>query len=158
MKLPIHTFTKFEFHNRSLAYLDLSYQWILDNTNYNTDGKYIYHVPNFMMNMMYRYQWLRNEQFGNSYIRMNLSVLSRQKSPLVDPYLFKGEERIYQPDNKVKARAVLNLGADYDFKRWALSMNVYNALGTKYYQGGGDWPVPVLQQSRSFVIRLAYKF
>lgn len=145
-------------HNRSLAYLDLSYQWILDNTNYNTDGKYIYHVPNFMMNMMYRYQWLRNEQFGNSYIRMNLSVLSRQKSPLVDPYLFKGEERIYQPDNKVKARAVLNLGADYDFKRWALSMNVYNALGTKYYQGGGDWPVPVLQQSRSFVIRLAYKF
>ena len=50
---------------RALASLNLSYQRVLSNTNYTAEGAYIYNVPNFMMNAMYRHLVFKDKRHSN---------------------------------------------------------------------------------------------
>jgi outer membrane receptor protein involved in Fe transport len=70
---------------------------------------------------------------------------------------YRSDEHVYLPYNKIPARAIINGGADYELKGITLSLNVYNLLGTDYYQGGSD-RVPGPQQKRSVIVNASYKF
>lgn len=142
---------------RSMAYLNVAYQWLLNNMNYSAKGKYINNVPNLKINALYRYQILKSERIGNVYARMNVSILSKQKSPILGANI--GAERYVDFDNELPSRAVFNIGFDYDYRKISASASVYNLLNADYYQGGASttympWP----QQSINFLIRLSYKF
>jgi len=145
-------------YGRSMAFMNFSYQYVLGSTNYTARKSYIYNIPNFMLNAMYRYQFLKTLKRGNAYVRMNTSVLSKQRFPLVDPFIFKGEEQVYMPDKEISARAILNLGVDYVYKKVSLSATIYNLLNTDYYQGGSGYSIPIPQQSLNFLLRLSYHF
>ena len=62
------------------------------------------------------------------------------------------------PDKEISARAILNLGVDYVYKKVSLSATIYNLLNTDYYQGGSGYSIPIPQQSLNFLLRLSYHF
>ncbi len=141
---------------RSLGYLNVSYQWLLDNVNYASTGSYINNVPKFRLGGMYRYQFLKTPKAGDAYVRVNAIVLSKQISPI--QRAFVGDKAINDPDYELSPRAVFNLGMDYVYKRVGISANVYNVLNSNYYQGGLRKAFPLPQQSISFLVKLSYKF
>lgn len=141
---------------RSMAHLNLSYQWLLGNTNYAVTRSYIHNIPKLKIAGMYRYQFLRNREWGNAYARVNASVLSKQVSPL--QRIYKGEEMINDLGYTLDPSAVFNAGLDYEYKRILVSANLYNVFNSHYYLGGARKASPVPQQSISFLMRLLYKF
>ena len=141
---------------RSMANVNLSYQWVLDNVNYASDGVYIHYVPNFRLGAMYRYKLLESKKYGNAYIRANTTILSKQKSPITRA--FKGEEVWMDVENEEKARAIFNVGLDYEYKKISANVDLYNVFNTQYYQGGATKTILIPQQSISFLMRLSYKF
>lgn len=141
---------------RSLAYLNMSYQWLLDNTNYAATGSYIHHIPKFRLGGMYRYQFLKDAKYGNAYARINATVYSKQISPIQSAYI--GENVINDLEHELSPYAIFNAGADYLYKKVSLSANVYNLFNLKYYQGGARKAIPSPQQSISFLLKVSYKF
>lgn len=142
----------------SMAYMKLLYQYVLNSRNYVASGKNINNFPSFQMNGMYSYNLLKGERTGQLSPWLNVSVLSKQYSPLVDPYLYRGEEnQVYLPDNVISARVIVNVGANYFYKKWGLSVGVYNLFNTDYYQGGSCMQ-PLPQQRLNFLAKILYEF
>ena len=142
--------------NRSNAYLNCTYQHVLNATNCAAEGKYVFNVPSFMINGMYNYQLLKPSKYGGLSTHVTVNVQTKQKTPL-SPYLFKGEKQVIDPERELPARAIVNMGLNYDYKDLSLSFNAYNLLNTNYYQSG-DIPVPVPQQGFHCMTTLTYKF
>lgn len=142
----------------SMAYLKMSYQHVLYSKNYSVTGHNIDNVPNLMMSGMYAYDLLKGKRTGDFTPWVNISVLSKQNSPLKNPLLFKGEEnQIKILSNMVPARAIVNLGVNYQYKQWGVSMGIYNLFNMDYYQGGsGMQPVP--QQRLNYLVKMTYNF
>lgn len=142
---------------KSNAYLNFTYQRVIDATNYTASNIYVHHVPAFMMNGMYNYQLFNHSRYGRLSANLVINVLSKQKAPLVSTLLFKGPEMQSDINNEVPARAILNMGVDYNLKSLFLSVKAYNLLNKDYYQGG-DFPMPIPQQGFNFMTKIGYKF
>ena len=90
-------------------------------------------------------------------LNLFFNVLSKQKAPIVGWGLYKGDKVINDPTNEISARAILNLGIDYDVRNLSMSVNAYNILNKHFYQGG-DIAIPLPQQGFNFMAKVAYKF
>lgn len=142
----------------SMAYLKMSYQHVLYSKNYSVTGHSINNVPDLMMSGMYAYDLLKGKHIGDFTPWINISVLSKQITPLIDPYLFKGQEnQISIPDNVVSARAIVNMGVNYQYKQWGVTIGIYNLFNTNYYQGGTSMQ-PLPQQRLNYLVKMAYNF
>lgn len=142
----------------SSAYLKMSYQRVNNGRNYTLTNKNINNVPAFMLSGMYSYSLLKGRHIGNLDPWVNITVLSKQYSPLIDPFLFRGQNNnVSIPDYVVPARAIINLGANYQYKQWETSVGVYNLFNTNYYQGGSCMQ-PLPQQRLNFLAKIIYKF
>lgn len=142
----------------SMAYVKMSYQRMLYSKNYTITGHNINNIPNLMMSGMYSYNLLRGKRTGDFTPWVNFSVLSKQNSPLIDPYLFRGqEEQIKIPDNMVPARFIVNLGTNYQYKQWGISMGINNLFNMDYYQGGTSMQ-PLPQQGLNYFVKMVYNF
>ena len=144
-------------YQRLTANLSCSYQFIPGSINYAADGNHINNVPNFILNATGSYKAWQTKKAGNIKLRANVNVLSEQYSPIVSSMVYRNDSHVYLPYNKIKARAIFNGGIDYDWKKFDVSLTVYNLLGTDYYQGGAD-RVPEPQQHRSFMVNVSYNF
>lgn len=142
----------------SMAYLKMSYQRVLYSKNYSVTGHNINNIPHLMMNGMYSYNLLKGKHTGDFTPWVNISVLSKQNSPLIDPYLFRGQEnQIKNPNNMVSARAIVNVGVNYQYKQWGITIGIYNLFNTYYYQGGTSMQ-PLPQQRLNYLVKMAYNF
>lgn len=142
----------------SMAYMKISYQHVLYGKNYTITGHNINNIPNLVMNGMYSYNLLKGKRTGDLTPWVNISVLSKQSSPLIDPFLFRGEECLVTiPDNVVPARGIVNLGINYQYKRLGVSVGIYNLFNTDYYQGGTSMQ-PLPQQKLNCLLRFMYSF
>lgn len=144
-------------HKRLMANLNFTYQYVTGSYNYSADDTHVNNFPSFMLNTMCSYKVWNSARYGSVRIRANMNMSSQQYSPIISSMVYRGEEHIYLPYHKIKARAVVNGGADYEWKGFSASLNVYNALGADYVQGGSD-RIPAPQQGRSILGTLAYKF
>ncbi len=140
-----------------MANLNVAYQFVPGSINYSSDGSHINNVPNLILNAMGSYKIWQSKRYGCIRIRANVNALSEQYCPIVSSMVYRADEHVYLPYNKIPARAIINGGADYELKALTLSLNVYNVLGTDYYQGGSD-RVPGPQQRRSVMVNASYKF
>ena len=139
------------------ANLNFSYQFVPGSINYAAEDSHINNVPNFILNATASYKALQSKRYGTVKVRANVNTLSSQYCPIVSSMVYRGNSHVYLPYNKIKARAIFNAGVDYEYRDVALSVSLYNALNTDYYQGGSD-RVPGPQQHRSFMVTASYKF
>jgi outer membrane receptor for ferrienterochelin and colicins len=144
-------------YRRITATMNCSYQFVPGSINYAADGSHINNVPNFILNAACNYNVWSHAKYGTVKLRANVNTLSEQYNPIVSSMVYRGNSHVYLPYNKIKARAIVNAGADYELKNLSLSLNIYNVLGTDYYQGGSD-RIPTPQQHRSLMINASYKF
>jgi iron complex outermembrane receptor protein len=144
-------------YKRLTASLNCSYQYVPGSIYYASNGNHINNVPSFILNAVCNYKIFESEKFGNIKIRCNVNTLSSQHNPIVSSMIYRGDSHVYEPYNKIKARAVANCGADYEYRGLLLSLNVYNVLNTDYYQGGSD-RVAEPGQHRSIMVNASYKF
>lgn len=142
---------------KSNAYLNFTYQRVLNVANYTATDSYVHHVPPFMLNGMYNYEFINNPSFGKLSARLNINVLSKQKAPLVSSLLFKGTNLQNDVNHEIPARAILNAGVEYNYKKIFILVDAYNLLNTDYCQGG-DFPMPVPQQGFNLMAKIGYKF
>lgn len=144
-------------NKRLTAMLNCSYQFVPGSINYAADGSHVNNVPNFILNAKCNYKVWENTKSGCLRLRADVNTLSQQYSPIVSSMVYRDNAHIYLPYNKIKARAIFNGGADYEWNDLTLSLSIYNLLGTSYYQGGSS-NIPIPQQKRSMMLTASYKF
>lgn len=142
--------------DRVTSHLNLTYQHLLSYNNYTARTGNINNVPNFTMNGSFSYMALKSKQIGNVRLFVNANLSTKQYSPLIDPYIRRGEQIINDSEKKIGARIIVNNGIIYNYNRWRLSANIYNLFNTDYHTGDSRMPVP--QQGRSFMTILSYSF
>ncbi len=142
--------------SRLYANLNMSYQRVFESNNYTITHSHINGIPDYLLNLLCRYQIWKTE-YNDLYVRGNMSFQSKQYAPLVSNLLYVGEQVLYDPNYQLGARAIFNVGVDYQYKGVAASLSVYNLLNTSYYQGGSMF-IPLPQQKRSFIFTLSYAF
>ena len=136
--------------------MNLSYQYLIKSTNYTATGSHINAVPDFLMNLLCSYQVLKRREHELK-VRGNIAFQTGQYAPLVSNQIYLGDQLITDPEYWLGARAIVNAGADYHYKRAAASLTIYNLFNTDYYQGGSTL-VPQPQQGRNFMFTLSYLF
>ena len=141
---------------RLYASLNMSYQHVFESNNYTVTRSHIHGVPDFVLNLLCNYQVWKNRH-NDLRVRGNMSLQSKQYAPLTSNLIYIGEQTIYDPNYQLNARAIFNIGLDYQYKRVAASLSVYNLLNTNYYQGGSMF-IPLPQQKRNFMFTLSYSF
>ncbi len=107
-------------------------------TSYNTDlDKYLQCYIGFTQFLKYMEQGL--EEQAEAALEMALKAAEqttmRQKMP---------------------ARAIINLGGEYDFGRLTLGLNFHNILGTRYYRSGMNTNI-IPQQGRWFMASVGFR-
>lgn len=138
------------------ATMNLSYQYLINSTNYMVTGSHINAVPDFLLNCLCAYQVLKRKEHGLK-VRGNLSFQTGQYAPLISNQIYVGDQIIHDPEYGLGARAIVNAGLDYQYKRAMASLNIYNLFNTAYYQGGNTL-VPQPQLGRNFMLTLSYLF
>lgn len=136
--------------------MNFSYQHLINSTNYTVTGSHINAVPDFLMNCLCAYQVLKRKEHELK-VRGNLSFQTKQYAPLVSNQIYLGDQIVYDPEYQLGARAIVNAGLDYHYKRATASVSIYNLFDTDYYQGGSTL-VPQPQQGRNFMFTLSYLF
>lgn len=133
---------------------NMSYQYVLNAEHYSSKNHQIYDVPSFSGNLITAAKIFSLPHEQSFWLRGNLSVYSSQLSPISG---IKGiGSFISLPDNREKARAILNIGGSYHWKKLELSVQCYNLLNTHYRQGGSSLIYDIPQQGRSFLAKIAY--
>ena len=72
------------------------------------------------------------------------------------PYLLETQERLIL-ENDMKARAIFNIGAEYQLGRMTLGLNVRNLFNTNYERSGMNTKL-IPQKGRWFMFDVAYQF
>ena len=72
------------------------------------------------------------------------------------PYLLETQERLIL-ENDMKARAIFNIGAEYQLGRMTLGLNVRNLFNTNYKRSGMNTKM-IPQKGRWFMFDVAYQF
>ena len=133
---------------------NMSYQHVLNAEHYTSNKHQIYNIPSFSGNLIAAAKIFSLPHEQSFWLRGNLSIYSSQLSPIL------GSKDIYSiislPDNREKARAILNIGGSYHWKKLELSVQCYNLLNTHYRQGGSSLTHDIPQQGRSFLAKIAY--
>lgn len=133
---------------------NMSYQHVLNAEHYTSSKHQIYNIPSFSGNLIAAAKIFSLPHEQSFWLRGNLSIYSSQLSPIL------GSKDIYSiislPDNREKARAILNIGGSYHWKKLELSVQCYNLLNTHYRQGGSSLTHDIPQQGRSFLAKIAY--
>ncbi|WP_459188442.1 TonB-dependent receptor plug domain-containing protein [Parabacteroides sp. APC149_11_2_Y6] len=133
---------------------NMSYQHVLSAEHYSSDKHQIYDIPSFSGNLIAAAKIFSLPHEQSFWLRGNLSVYSSQLSPILGSKDI--DTMISLPDNKEKARAILNIGGSYHWKKLELSVQCYNLLNTYYRQGGSSLKHDIPQQGRSFIAKIAY--
>lgn len=142
----------------SSVYMNMSYQYVIQSQNYLVTNGLINNFPSFHMNIGCSYNLFKTKSFGSLSPWVNLSILSKQYNPLDKFYIFKGEDNpIDMPDYAIPARAIVNIGANYNIKHIDFLLGIYNVFNTNYYQGGGGMQ-PSPQLGINFLASISYKF
>lgn len=147
----------FQFRTaHSSAYLNCSYQYVIDSQHYTATGHQINNVPSFQCNARYAYTFdLLGQQMKLTPWVMGL-FSSRQASPIVDAYLYKGEQQVRLPDHTIPASLTFNLGCNCQYQRMELALGLYNVFDTHSYRVGIAQPIP--QMGFNCMAKLAYTF
>jgi len=124
---------------------NLTLQKVISYSEYDVLEGMVLNVPTVKWNTIVSYKPIRH-----LCVHGNLNVLSSQQSIVINP-LFVTATQLTIP-----SRAILNLGAYYQFHHFDLSFNVNNVLNQKYTQGGSSY-APLRQQGLWFIGSIAYK-
>ena len=149
-------------HKGTYANITLSYQKPLSSSGYTADRGYIYSIPPFMMSAVASQRLWVSKKYGELSLHTSARLLSKQYSPLVDPYTMRtdADGNIYSYVNYERydpVRFTLNIGANYTIKWLTLSLDTYNITNDHSFQGGG-FSVPNLTPGFSCIGRVKCKF
>ena len=137
---------------RFMADFNVTYQSVIDGSNYNFSGHQVYNVPNWFMNLSLTGNLIQRKEH-ELWLYANGRLLGEQLSP-IDNVLIGGE-LVRDLENSLPAVFTMNAGARYRFRNVEFELSFYNLLDKTYYQGGSTY-VPYVQQGFSTMGTLRY--
>ncbi len=139
---------------RWLLNLNTTFQQVISENNLMPAGNgYVNSVPKMMNNMVLNYKLWDTQRKGCFSLHTNLSYTSKQKT-LLSVRPLQIEKKFYQ---ELPGCFLMNLGANYSWKRLSLSGDIKN-LFDKCYQQGGASVVPIQQLRRQVLFQVSYAF
>ena len=105
---------------------NFTWQRVLDSQNFTVFGHSVYNIPDIQANLSASY-----EVVSGLKLHAHALFVSRQKSL----YTLPGAPEV---EIDIPARALVDLGASYQFWKLELGLNVYNVANTHYIQGGSS--------------------
>ncbi|MGM9758738.1 MAG: TonB-dependent receptor plug domain-containing protein [Parabacteroides sp.] len=135
------------FHVPNLSvYGNLSLQHLLSQEQYTADDKYVYSVPNFMMN------WVVDRSLApwlsDLWATAKLAVYGKQEGRY-GLFAMKGDQVLVEETIRQPAYALLDLGLRYSWNWMDFQVRCSNLLDHTYRLGGRQ--APVLQPGRTFL-------
>jgi iron complex outermembrane receptor protein len=100
-------------------------------------------------------QMIRFQQLYEIYTSFTSQQMDEEALQFL-PYLLETQERLIL-ENDMKARAIFNIGAEYQLGRMTLGLNVRNLFNTNYERSGMNTKL-IPQKGRWFMFDVAYKF
>ena len=137
---------------RFMADFNVTYQSVIDGSNYNFSGHQVYNVPNWFMNLSLTGNLIQRKEH-ELWLYANGRLLGEQLSPI--DYVLIGGELVRDLENSLPAVFTMNAGARYRFRNVEFELSFYNLLDKTYYQGGSTY-VPYVQQGFSTMGTLRY--
>lgn len=137
---------------RFMANFNVTYQTVLDGTNYSFSGHRIYNVPNWFMNLSLNGNLIKREK-QELWLYANGRLTGEQLSP-IDQVMIGGK-MVQDLENRLPAVFTMNAGARYRYRNVELELSFYNLLDKTYYQGGST-SIPYIQQGFSLLGTLRY--
>ncbi|MGM9689172.1 MAG: TonB-dependent receptor plug domain-containing protein [Alloprevotella sp.] len=137
------------------SWLTLSWQHLVKTRDFNVFAANYpsYNVPELSAHWVASYRLSRHFSLNT-----HLQSLSAQKS-LYAYYYYdeQGTINVAKKELDVPARVVWDAGAQFDYKRFGLELQVHNLLNKKYDQGGTSY-APLRQEGLWFTAKAKYKF
>ena len=100
-------------------------------------------------------QMIRFQQLYEIYTSFTSQQMDEEALQFL-PYLLETQERLIL-ENDMKARAIFNIGAEYQLGRMTLGLNVRNLFNTNYERSGMNTKL-IPQKGRWFMFDVAYQF
>ena len=100
-------------------------------------------------------QMIRFQQLYEIYTSFTSQQMDEEALQFL-PYLLETQERLIL-ENDMKARAIFNIGAEYQLGRMTLGLNVRNLFNTNYERSGMNTK-KIPQKGRWFMFDVAYQF
>lgn len=100
-------------------------------------------------------QMIRFQQLYEIYTSFTSQQMDEEALQFL-PYLLETQERLIL-ENDMKARAIFNIGAEYQLGRMTLGLNVRNLFNTNYERSGMNTKM-IPQKGRWFMFDVAYQF
>lgn len=154
---------------RTLLNANLTLQLPLSVKKYPSHESYVCNVPKFLMNMTAARLLAEDKSKGSFWLRGNIHIQSQlhllklnmltafantSKAAMEGTVLT--EDELY-PSDRMSAKCVANIGADWKWRNLKVSLDCYNLFNTSY-QAGGLLQAPVPQQGRSFMGKINVSF
>ena len=133
-------------HKRLTAVANMTWQNLIESTDYKTSGNTIYNIPKLTANAVITYKPIKNLSLS---VRANYT--SKQITTLEMPD--ENDQPIYT-EIDIPARFICGLNANYAFnKTFELGVKTHNIFAKKYEQGGTSIG-PIQQQGRWMLAEL----
>lgn len=110
-----------------------------NQSSYNTDLVKVIQVSSYSKTAATMYEQGKYDE-GDAYMELARQLMSK----------------VIEKD-EMKARAIVNVGADYDIGSMSFGVNVHNLFGTEYNRSGMNTNL-IVQQRRWYMFDVAYKF
>ncbi len=139
---------------RFSSWLTLSWQHLVKTRDFSplAANAPSYNLPELTAHWVASYRLFRNFSLNT-----HLQFLSAQKSLYASFYYDEqGVLGIAKNELDVPARIVWDAGAQFDYKRFGLELQVHNLLNKKYEQGGTSY-APIRQEGLWFTAKVKYK-
>lgn len=133
----------------------LTYQAALSAEDYGVTDERIHNIPNFSGGLSLSYNPIF-ELHKKAWLNLNMRYAGSQLSPIQGG--FQGGQPLQNAQYEVPGAAIFSLGVRVeDIKGFGIDARLFNALDTRYEQGGSTrFPYP--QPGRWYMIRLLYSF
>ncbi len=109
-------------------------------------GNNMANIPSFMSNVVLQYEVLKGLK-----VHTHLTGFGRQYSQTTNWFTYEITE------HELPGRVLVDLGVNYEFKKFGVGINCHNLLNTKYEQGGVSTGF-IRQQGRWLMAEISYKF
>ena len=129
------------------AEANMTWQRIKDAELYDyAMGKNMANIPAFMSNVVLQYEVLKGLK-----LHTHLLGFGRQHSRTTNWFTYEITE------HELPGRVIVDLGINYNYKKFGVGINCHNLLNTKYEQGGVSTGF-IRQQGRWLMAEISYKF
>ena len=129
------------------AEANVTWQRIQDAELYDyAMGNNMANIPAFMSNLVLQYEVLKGLK-----VHTHLNGFGRQYSKTTNWFTYEVTE------HELPGRVIVDLGINYNYKKFGVGLNCHNLLNTKYEQGGVSTGF-IRQQGRWLILDVSYKF